>query len=63
MAKKQVFIVIVFPLFIVSCSTNRLNIEKPKESYIEPSIEARMSTIGMSLDIDNLKLFVSQLEF
>ena len=52
MAKQQVFSFIVLSLFIASCSTNRLNIEKPKESYIEPSIEKKMSTIGMSLDID-----------
>ena len=52
MLKKQVFNFIVLSLFIASCATNRLNIEKPKESYIEPSIEKKMSTIGMSLDID-----------
>jgi len=52
MIKKQLYNLIVLSLFTASCSTNRLNIEKPKESYIEPSIEKKMSTIGMSLDID-----------
>ncbi|MCL2131177.1 MAG: DUF4403 family protein [Lentimicrobiaceae bacterium] len=44
--------VIAFSLFAASCSTSRLNVEKPKENYIEPAIEEKMSTIGMSLDID-----------
>jgi hypothetical protein len=52
MTKKYVFVVAVLPLLIGSCATNRLNIEKPKESYIEPSVEEKMSTIGMSLDIE-----------
>jgi len=51
MLKKYLFI-IALPLFIASCATNRLNVEKPKESYVEPSVEEKMSTIGMSLDID-----------
>ena len=52
MAKKQIYSLIVLSLFIASCSTNRLNIEKLKESYVEPSIEKKLSTIGLSLDID-----------
>ena len=52
MARKQLVSFIVLSLLIASCATNRLNIEKPKESYIEPSFEEKMSTIGISLDID-----------
>jgi len=52
MTRKQVVVVAVLPLLLASCATNRLNIEKPKESYVEPSFEEKMSTIGMSLDID-----------
>lgn len=52
MLKKQLAGFIALCLFTASCSTNRLNIEKPKESYIEPSAEKKMSTIGISLDID-----------
>ena len=52
MAQKQIVIFIVLFLFTVGCSVNRLNIEKPKESYVEPSFEEKMSTIAISLDID-----------
>ena len=51
MAKKQVVRFIVLCLFTVSCSTNRLYVEKPEERYIEPVIEKKTSTIGISLDI------------
>ena len=52
MLKKYSFIFVLLPLLAASCSTNRLNIEKPPESYIKSPAEERMSTIALSLDID-----------
>ena len=49
---KYAVIFTVLSLFLASCSTNRLNIEKPKESYIKPVVEEQTSTIALSLDID-----------
>jgi len=44
--------VVLLSLFAAACSTNRLHVEKPKESYVKSPAEERMSTIAVSLDID-----------
>jgi hypothetical protein len=44
-------------LLLSSCKTSQLNIEKPSEGYIAPAIENKISTIGLSIDInvDNIE--------
>jgi len=50
--KKIALFLITLILLLSSCKTSQLNIEKPTEGYIPPTIENKISTIGLSIDIN-----------
>lgn len=50
------FLFLTFSLFLISCKTSQLQIEKPKESYIQSQIKPAMSEFPLSIQIDVEKL-------
>jgi hypothetical protein len=46
------YILLTIALVLSSCKSSQLSIEKPTENYLQPTVQNKVSTIGMSLDLN-----------